>query len=92
MAVGSLADAPKDLLKEIKELEDQFTIDTAKLKEITNHFVNELEKGESSVPRPAGRLTWTNKPAGLSVKGGSIVSRDRLEHRAHAETDPDDSP
>lgn len=46
MAVGSLADAPKDLLREIKELEDQFTIDTAKLKEITNHFVNELEKGK----------------------------------------------
>lgn len=61
MAVGSLADAPKDLLNEIKQLEDQFTIDTAKLKEITNHFVNELTKGESRALAPAGRLTWTNK-------------------------------
>jgi hexokinase len=46
MAVGSLADAPKDLLKEIKHLEELFTVDTAKLKEITHHFVGELEKGE----------------------------------------------
>ncbi|KAJ4296125.1 hexokinase [Collariella sp. IMI 366227] len=47
MAVGSLVDAPKDLLTEIKHLEEQFTIGTAKLKEITDHFVNELEKGLS---------------------------------------------
>lgn len=47
MAVGTLADAPKDLLDEIKHLEQLFAIDTPKLKEITNHFVNELAKGES---------------------------------------------
>lgn len=52
MAVGSLADAPKDLLNEIKHLEELFTLDTAKLKEITNHFVNELTKGEFAVARP----------------------------------------
>jgi hexokinase len=51
MAVGSLAEAPKDLLKEIKHLEELLTIDTAKLKEITNHFVNELTKGKSTVAR-----------------------------------------
>lgn len=45
MAVGSLVDAPKDLLNEIKHLEALFTIDTPKLKEITAHFVNELTKG-----------------------------------------------
>jgi hexokinase len=61
MAVGSLADAPKDLLNEIKQLENQFTIDKAKLKEITNHFVNELTKGQWSVPTVATRLTLTNK-------------------------------
>jgi len=44
---GSMADVPKDLLSEIKHLESLFTIDTAKLKEITNHFVKELEKGLS---------------------------------------------
>jgi hexokinase len=48
MAVGSLADAPKDLLNEIKHLEELFTIDTAKLKEISSHFETELEKGECS--------------------------------------------
>jgi hexokinase len=38
-------DVPKDLLKEIERLEQLFSIDTAKLKQITDHFVNELEKG-----------------------------------------------
>jgi hexokinase len=47
MAVGTLADAPKDLIDEIKHLEQLFAIDTPKLKEITSHFVNELAKGES---------------------------------------------
>ena len=40
-----MADVPKDLLAEIKKLEDLFTVDTAKLKQITKHFVSELEKG-----------------------------------------------
>lgn len=44
---GSLVDVPKDLLKEIEQLERLFTVDTAKLKQITDHFVNELEKGLS---------------------------------------------
>ena len=58
MAVGTLADAPKDLIDEIKHLEQLFAIDTPKLKEITNHFVNELAKGEPRVQvyqRPADR-------------------------------------
>lgn len=42
-----MADVPKDLLEQIEELERLFTIDQAKLKEITNHFVGELEKGMS---------------------------------------------
>lgn len=42
---GSMADLPKDLLAEIKNLEEAFTVDTAKLKAITKHFVSELEKG-----------------------------------------------
>ena len=43
-----MADVPKDLLEQIKELERLFTVDGAKLKEVTNHFVKELEKGASS--------------------------------------------
>lgn len=46
-----MADVPKDLLQEIKRLEELFTVPTAKLKEITNHFVKELEKGEKNPPR-----------------------------------------
>lgn len=44
---GSAADLPKDLLNEVRKLEEIFTVDTAKLKEITDHFVNELAKGLS---------------------------------------------
>lgn len=42
-----MADVPKDLLEQIKELERLFTVDQAKLKEITEHFVKELAKGLS---------------------------------------------
>ncbi|KAK5743851.1 hexokinase [Elasticomyces elasticus] len=44
---GSMADIPKDLLQEIKRLEDLFTVGTAKLKAITSHFQSELAKGLS---------------------------------------------
>ena len=40
-----MADVPKDLLQEIERLERLFTIPKEKLKEITAHFVKELEKG-----------------------------------------------
>lgn len=49
MAAGSLADMPSNLLGAIKRLEEQFTVDTAKLKQITDHFVKELEKGECAL-------------------------------------------
>lgn len=48
--LGSMADVPKDLLEQIKELERLFTIDQPKLKEVTEHFVKELEKGKFSEP------------------------------------------
>ncbi|EMR67559.1 putative hexokinase protein [Eutypa lata UCREL1] len=44
---GSMADVPKDLLQEIKKLEELLTVDTAKLKQMTKHFVSELDKGLS---------------------------------------------
>jgi hypothetical protein len=43
--IGSMADVPKDLIQEIQKLEQLFTVDTARLKHITDHFVSELEKG-----------------------------------------------
>jgi len=42
-----MADVPKDLLHEIKRLEEMFMVPTEKLKEITTHFVSELEKGSN---------------------------------------------
>lgn len=44
---GSKADIPKDLLDEVRKLEEIFTVDTQKLKQITEHFVSELAKGLS---------------------------------------------
>lgn len=44
-----MADVPDDLLEQIRYLEKIFTVDQAKLKEVTSHFVKELEKGKSSV-------------------------------------------
>jgi hexokinase len=41
-----MADVPKDLMQEIKRLEDLFTVDSKKLKAITEHFVSELTKGK----------------------------------------------
>lgn len=38
-------DLPQNLLKEIKHFEDVFTVDTKKLKEVVEHFIKELEKG-----------------------------------------------
>ncbi len=40
-----MADVPKNLLDEITTLENIFTLDAAKLKQITDHFVSELEAG-----------------------------------------------
>ncbi|KAJ5809391.1 Hexokinase [Penicillium pulvis] len=42
---GSMHDLPQNLLKQIKDFEEYFTVDQAKLKQIVAHFVKELEKG-----------------------------------------------
>ena len=42
-----MADVPQDLLDQIKELERLFTVNQPKLREVTDHFVKELEKGKS---------------------------------------------
>lgn len=41
-----MAEVPKDLRNQIKEFEDLFTVDRTKLKQIVDHFVRELEKGQ----------------------------------------------
>lgn len=45
--LGSMADMPRDLKEQIEKLEELFVVSTAKLKEISEHFVNELERGLS---------------------------------------------
>lgn len=48
-----MADVPKDILSEIESLERLFTVDTAKLKEITDQFIVELKQGlqgEGNIP------------------------------------------
>ncbi|KAI9769044.1 MAG: hexokinase A [Geoglossum umbratile] len=42
-----MVDVPRDLVEQIKRLEELFSVDTAKLKHITDRFVSELEKGLS---------------------------------------------
>lgn len=44
--IGSMADLPKNLLEEAKHLEEVFLVPASKLKEITDHFITELDKGE----------------------------------------------
>ncbi|RAL05073.1 putative hexokinase Kxk [Aspergillus ibericus CBS 121593] len=44
---GSMADVPQNLLQQIKDFEEQFTVDRATLKKIVDHFIKELEKGLS---------------------------------------------
>ena len=43
-----MADVPDDLLEQIRYLEKIFTVDKAKLKEVTTQFVKELVKGKLS--------------------------------------------
>lgn len=45
--LGHPTDSPNDLKQEIEHLERLFTVDQSKLKEITKHFVSELDKGLS---------------------------------------------
>lgn len=71
-----MADVPKDLLEEVKKLEKLFIVEQSKLKEITNHFVSELDKGQFPHNIPTGQTTGDSQLTivGLSVEGGSIVS------------------
>lgn len=41
-----MADMPKDFLAQIQKFESLFTVDAAKLKQIVEHFVKELDKGK----------------------------------------------
>lgn len=72
-----MADMPQDLKDQIAKLEEMFTVPAEKLKEVTDHFVKELEKGPASMLdlRHEIRLTIENR----SHKG-------RRKHRKHIYT------
>jgi len=48
MSTGSRSQIPSDLNAQIQHLEEQLTVSTEKLKEITEYFVSELERGLSA--------------------------------------------
>jgi hexokinase len=54
-----MTDIPKNLLDQIKEFEDVFTVDRQKLKEVVAHFMKELEKGNPRFCR-SGSFRDTN--------------------------------
>jgi hexokinase len=60
-----MALVPKDLLEQILDLERLFTIPKEKLITISDHFVKELDKGET--------VSKQGSFVGLSKEGGSIV-------------------
>ena len=56
-----MQDLPQNLLQHIKDFEDVFTVDRAKLKEIVNHFVKELEKGMCCIFGDTNCLVWLTR-------------------------------
>lgn len=48
LPAGSLTELPHGLIEVAKELEEQLTVPASKLKEIVDHFISELDKGEST--------------------------------------------
>lgn len=60
-----MADVPQDIVNEIATLERHFTIDTAKLKEITEQFIVELKDGLNGKGNIPMNPTWVmNFPDG----------------------------
>lgn len=49
MLMSDLDELPKDLRDALDQLEEQFTVDTKKLKTICERFQEELEEGESAI-------------------------------------------
>lgn len=51
-------DLPEEFTKELKEYEDWFMLDAPKLKMITDHFAQELEKGLSVEGGSIVSISW----------------------------------
>ncbi|EEB09153.1 hexokinase 1 [Schizosaccharomyces japonicus yFS275] len=73
---GSMIHMSKDLQEQVTLLEQQFSVSTEKLKEVTDHFVKELAKGLSkeggSIPMiPTWVIGWPN-----GTEKGSFLALD----------------
>lgn len=55
---------PRDLKEQMDKLEELFVVPTAKLKEISDHFVTELRRGLS---KEGGTIVSCEKPAPMSI-------------------------
>lgn len=75
-----MADVPDDLLEQIRYLEKIFTVDKAKLKEVTTQFVKELEKGKLSVLSERS-LSLTVLQVSVSKVAVSLVNSNTLMSR-----------
>jgi len=64
---GSMADVPKNLLAQINKLEEMFTVPKEKLKQITDHFVNELTKGLTAEGGSIVRITSSSPAQSLAL-------------------------
>jgi hexokinase len=53
-----LKDVPPEILSQVNKLEDMFIISREKLKEITDHFVKELEKGVARINLSLQSQQW----------------------------------
>lgn len=61
---------PQNLLGPIHDFEKAFTVDRSKLKEIVNHFVKELEKGDLSRSSPI--LQVANKKQASPLRAATL--------------------
>lgn len=75
-----MADVPQNLLQQIKDFEEQFTVDRSKLKQIVNHFVKELEKGASLPTLPAFNAA---RNASLRLTYSLLYNRSQCRGRKH---------
>ena len=73
-----MADVPQNLLQQIKDFEEQFTVDRSTLKKIVDHFIKELEKGmypAISAPNSAREASPTNPvPSSHQVSVSRVVT------------------
>ena len=75
---GSMADVPKELMDEIHQLEDMFTVDSETLRKVVKHFIDELNKGLTKKGGNILELVYSNLPPFLWIKAFLSLSKCNL--------------